>query len=381
MTTYSPYACSPVAIDVGPGLATYSVPKHLLRSPRWSTTESGGTLCLPGVSAPTGHTLVHYLYTGTYQTLEAKGEEAVVPAQTEFKQALWTFVFASAYELHDLERLAKEQIETHGSRMAFVELLDTSKQEFSKMTWCWFHDYLQARARKEFDLDYTIFTSEAFMESAGEGKLLKFMTCLLLEMFSEKLAQTMQTKESPCLDKARPRAVLNEVEKAAVNAHHYPCYQGEHQPDMCTASDETSFDSLDVSCEQADDMISLKSSEWNEVSPTPPELEPVPAPEADPPAESVSEPGPVLDSSPTKEAEYTDRKKEEEVEVQAPAVATTSAATSAANNFNWVERTLGNVDWGSFTAPTTRGKKKKGKKGKVRHLGYVMTYTRALTLA
>jgi hypothetical protein len=56
------------------------------------------------------------------------------------------FVLASAYELQDLEKLVKEQIEIHGSHMALVKVLDTVKEEFLKMTWCWFHEYLQARA-------------------------------------------------------------------------------------------------------------------------------------------------------------------------------------------------------------------------------------------
>ncbi|KAL5410249.1 hypothetical protein PMIN04_010708 [Paraphaeosphaeria minitans] len=180
MATYSPYAYSPVAIDVGPGFATFWAPKHLLRSPKWSTTDAGGTLCLPDVSAATGHTLVHYLYTGTYQTLEARGQDAVAPAHVKFEQALLTFVLASTYELQDLERLAKEQIEVYGSHMALVEVLNTVRKNFSKMAWSWFHKYLQARAEEQFDLDYTFFTSTAFVQSMGEGALQRFITSHLL---------------------------------------------------------------------------------------------------------------------------------------------------------------------------------------------------------
>jgi hypothetical protein len=87
MITYSPYAGSPVAIDCGLGLATYWVPKRLLRSPKWPTTDDEGILRLSDVSAATGHTLVHYLYTGTYQALEVKREDAASPAHIRFEQA------------------------------------------------------------------------------------------------------------------------------------------------------------------------------------------------------------------------------------------------------------------------------------------------------
>jgi hypothetical protein len=84
------------------------------------------------VSAAIGHTLVHYLYTGTYQTLEATVEGAVATAHINLKQALLTIVLASAYEIQSLERLVKEQIEIYGGRMSFVQVLDTVKEEFPK---------------------------------------------------------------------------------------------------------------------------------------------------------------------------------------------------------------------------------------------------------
>jgi hypothetical protein len=301
MTTCSPYACGPVAINCGLDLVTYWVPKHLLRSPRWSSTDAGGTLCLPGVSAATGHTLVHYLYTGTYQTLEAKGEDAMAPAHIELKQALLTFVLASAYELQDLESLAKEQIETYGSRMALVQVLGTVKEEFSKMTWCWFHEYLQVRADEQFELDFTIFKSKAFNESVGEGTLHRFMTSHLLERFSEELAHTLQRQGGYCLDKEKPDIVLEDVEDAAVKTHHRPCYHGGHQTGMCAASDDMSFEFPNVPCEGVDDVISLGNSVWDETDHSSSELEPMPPPEPQPEPVIEPEPTPTAEEKPAEE--------------------------------------------------------------------------------
>jgi flagellar biosynthesis GTPase FlhF len=78
-----------------------------------------------------------------------------------------------------------------------------------------------------------------------------------------------------------------------------------------------------------------------------------------------------------KEAEEEAERKRKEEEDAAAAAA---AATSAANDLSWAQPAPTNDDWGSFAAPAV-GKKKKGKKGKVRHLGYVMTSSRTLTLA
>jgi hypothetical protein len=153
------------------------------------------------VSAATGHTLVHYLYTGTYQALEAKGEAAASPAHIKFEQALLTFVLASAYELQDLEILAKQQIETYSSCMALIEILDTTRKEFSKLTRPWFHEYLQARTEEQFDLDYTFLTSTAFVESMGKGTLYRFMMSHLRQIFSKKLTHALLCRNSHRLGK------------------------------------------------------------------------------------------------------------------------------------------------------------------------------------
>jgi hypothetical protein len=373
MATRSPYACSPVVIDVGPGLATYWVPKHLLRSPRWSTTDAGGTLCLSGVSAATGHTLVHYLYTGTYQTLDAKMGDAVAPSHIKFKQALLTLVLASTYDLLDLERLAKEQIELYGSRMALVEVLDVVREELSKVTCSRLHQYVQTRAKEQFENDHTFFTSKAFIESVGDGALHRFTTCHLLELFSEKLTHTMQRQESRGLAREEPDALLDDFVDADVKTHH--CHR-EHQTGMCTANDDMSFEFPSVPCDGVNGVISLENSVCDGTPPTPPEPEPVAPPEPEPLEESEPKPVPESDSESDKEEEETERKKKEEDTAVAAA-----AATSATNDLSCAELAPRKEHWDSFAAITTIGGEKKGKKGKVCHLGYVVTYSRALTLA
>ncbi|KAH7093803.1 hypothetical protein FB567DRAFT_516101 [Paraphoma chrysanthemicola] len=302
--TISPYACKPVAIDCGPGLATYWVPEYLLRSLKWPSTEGEGTLCLPGVSAATGHTLVHYLYTGKYQALGAKEEGAVAPAHIEFEQALLTFILATAYDLSDLESLAKEQITKSGSCMTLAEVLNTARNEFPELAWSWFHEYLQARAKEQFDVDHTYFTRGAYINSVGVGPLHTFMACYLLETFSEKLTLTLQGRESHCLGEEIPEAVLNGVEEGAEQSHCCLHRHGGHRTGVCTGSDETSFEFLDAACdasrEDADAATSLESSAWDKITPTSSDTAPVPSPG----------PGPSAQAEPIIELKLKSTKKE-----------------------------------------------------------------------
>jgi hypothetical protein len=148
-----------------------------------------------------------------------------------------------------------------------------------------------------------------------------------LKTFSEKLTGTLQRRESCRLEEEKPYAVLGEIKGVPVNIYSCPYCYGGHQTGMHIGSDEMSFDFLNASCEDVDDVISLENSVCDEPSCSPPEPEP--------PVESVSEPGLVPEFSSTKEAEDTERRKEEEeVEEETPVAATVAAATSAANNLS-----------------------------------------------
>jgi hypothetical protein len=154
--------------------------------------------------------------------------------------------------LQDLEGLAKEQIEIYGSDMALVEILDTVRKEFSRMDSSWFHEYLQSRAQEQFDLDYTLFTSKAFIESLGKDTLYRFMTSHLLEIFSEKLTHTLHER--------KPVTALDEVESTDLGTHYYPCYPGGHETDRRTSSNGMSFEFPNAPRGDVDDVITLETS-------------------------------------------------------------------------------------------------------------------------
>lgn len=128
------------------------------------------------------------------------------------------------------------------------------------MPGCWFHEYLQARAKEQFDLDYTFFTSKAFSGSVGKGTLHRFMTSHLLEIFSNKLTHTLQRRGSRCQDMEEPGIALDEVEDAAVPTYHWPCCPGRHETDTPTAGDNFSLEFPNASCEDVDNVISLEDS-------------------------------------------------------------------------------------------------------------------------
>lgn len=67
---------------------------------------------LANVSQPAGHALMHFLYTRAYQCLRPNEPDMTKRRTFEFRTALESYVVARAYDLHDLEALAKKELQT-----------------------------------------------------------------------------------------------------------------------------------------------------------------------------------------------------------------------------------------------------------------------------
>lgn len=126
---YSPYTSYPVALRIGPEHRTYYVPQDLLQNlgSVASYRSFERDLHLPDVDESTGHVLVHYLYTGAYQTLDDMKMSLVEEANIEFKRAVLVYRAASKYSVLGLQQLAKHEIERFGAEMNIFEVVEAIK--------------------------------------------------------------------------------------------------------------------------------------------------------------------------------------------------------------------------------------------------------------
>ncbi|KAF2442245.1 hypothetical protein P171DRAFT_474679 [Karstenula rhodostoma CBS 690.94] len=217
-TPLSPYARNPITINVGPAPVpvTYYVPWHLLKSTNWSTVPAGGEISLPTMSVDTGHVLVHYLYTGAYQTLTSIIGIALQP-QLALKQALLVYKASVIYALDGLEQLARQQIEEHSASMDLNTILDIARSELPKKTEPsgWLQAYLKDKTQKAFEKDHTVFADDSFCASlCKKSKLNDYVMCHVVKLLSEKLTQALAEKGTIAheLDKfPHPQPVPEEV--------------------------------------------------------------------------------------------------------------------------------------------------------------------------
>lgn len=192
---HSPYTKTPVSIQFGAEETAYLVPPHFLPA-EWLESGVRERLGFPGIDAHTGHTIVHYLYKGSYETPRTSNS---VPRSKNsgLRAALWVFIATSNHGLYDLQQLATQEIEKHGSSLSLTKLLETIDDTFAFLDpHSWVHEYLRRKARVAFEQDHTVFSDTAFLQSLGNLALIKFMARCVVDLYSTKIARMMDREQS-----------------------------------------------------------------------------------------------------------------------------------------------------------------------------------------
>ncbi|KAK4183655.1 hypothetical protein QBC35DRAFT_91736 [Podospora australis] len=143
----SPYG-SPICTV--PFQSPLAVPRDILiKSPKLHAAFEDKLPELPLLSEDVGHVLVHYLHTGTYETLKPKPVDNLTQQLVELKTSIQAYAAARAYELPDLMKLAEAKIEKFGSGIPLPALLEVARDAHPTLNDNddWFLDFLRARIR------------------------------------------------------------------------------------------------------------------------------------------------------------------------------------------------------------------------------------------
>jgi len=163
---------------------------------------------LSDVDDDIGHTLVHFLYTGTYQTLKPSsvGSENVSGDILEYKRSLQVYSVAKTYGLGQLEHYARENMQRYGSEMCVTDMVAATQDidfesgdEDDAEGQTWSMKYLQEKLKAEFAKDEDIFVSEGFLKSLGNRPVVTRQLIKLMDgIYKEKIAQLKdQVKHLP----------------------------------------------------------------------------------------------------------------------------------------------------------------------------------------
>jgi hypothetical protein len=193
----SPYSTAPVAIYVGPEREPYYVASGLLQNPEWINTVSWNGIQLPDVDKNTGHVLVHFLCTGTYQTLDNIEVSPEEEARVEFKRAFSAFVMANTYKLATLQQLAMNKIKLYGMRMTMFDIVDAIDEDFSTFSdsTTEFEDYLTTKAKDAFQKDYNVFYDNGIFDRITNVALSKALANCVMVLYKDKITHMLQAEQ------------------------------------------------------------------------------------------------------------------------------------------------------------------------------------------
>jgi len=226
----SPYATSPVVLLFGSIRKRYHVPGSMVQKlenapdPGWA-----GEIWIRDVDADIGHVLIHFLHTGTYQTLNDRMAENGEPSsaeitRNEFQKAVLVLQAATTYGLPRLQELAQAEMQRQGRQMNLRSAISAIKEDLlvgSPHANAWLQDYILKKVQDVFKHTPDVFCDLAFFESIDSTSLAIILAQTVVTLFHEEMLRlrTLQSVSPSVTTKrnqGRDEGVLDDV-KISVN--------------------------------------------------------------------------------------------------------------------------------------------------------------------
>ena len=154
---------------------------------------------MPDVGEDIGHTLVHYLSTGTYHTLELHNLSEHAMKVAEYNRSVRLYCVTKKYGLSGLEQLSKHYAEIYNKEISLLELLDVAEEAFQSLLddEVWFTDCLKKKMTAAFEEDKSLFTKPIFLDHIGNVKRFdKALVKCIAEIYAEMDSPTQE----PCCE-------------------------------------------------------------------------------------------------------------------------------------------------------------------------------------
>lgn len=174
---YSPYISEVCLLRFGSANEPYTVLETFLQqhpgftASGWKgSAHSSRPIKLSEVDQDTGHTLVHYLYTGTYQTLKPTGVSLDALKINEYKRGVFAYCAGRRHGLPGLASLAKRKIKSLNEEISIFEFLDIASQAFQRLsrTDPWFSDFVQTRIKAVLEANEDLLADGDLLDRIGQ---------------------------------------------------------------------------------------------------------------------------------------------------------------------------------------------------------------------
>ncbi|KAJ5117768.1 hypothetical protein N7448_011400 [Penicillium atrosanguineum] len=147
----SPYELPKITICIGD--KKYGIPEsHVRNHSQLHNHIRHSKIKLSDVPEDIGHTLVHFLYSGTYETLNLPLSEDTSYVAREHLRSVLVYRASRQYNLTDLGIMARKYMKHYGEAMSVVEILRSTSKVFSKLPddENWLSEYVKEALQRSF---------------------------------------------------------------------------------------------------------------------------------------------------------------------------------------------------------------------------------------
>ncbi|KAJ5520690.1 hypothetical protein N7463_001143 [Penicillium fimorum] len=105
---------------------------------------------MPDIDEDVGHTVVHFLYTGGYETVSSPLDEGISDLAREYKRSVLVYHASRTWGLTDLEALAQQKMQHLDEELPILEILRVTRDVFSSLPAdeTWLPVYIQGNLQR-----------------------------------------------------------------------------------------------------------------------------------------------------------------------------------------------------------------------------------------
>lgn len=191
---HSPYEQSRIVV-VTVGHKNYSIPENCIHGQLLSQARASRNrrIILGDIDADIGHTILHFLYKGKYETIAyADIQPETDRIEIEYKRSVQVYYAARMYGLHGLDTLARNYIMVLSESLSIFQILRGVRLIFSKLPEDeeWFHNYLHSKLSSSFTKDETTFQlDEFYSEILDDPTLSKAVLKYIVQAFTTETSR------------------------------------------------------------------------------------------------------------------------------------------------------------------------------------------------
>ena len=147
-----------------------------------------------------GHTFIHYLYTGKYQTLGLGTVPEEARVATEFRRSVLAYCAARICGIEKLEELTKEKIEELSKELSIFNLQGVAEEVSSKLPkkGDWFSAQMNKWIKAALVSNDSLLQENGFLDIIGRSAVFdRAVVKSLTEMYGEQKAKHSTVEKAP----------------------------------------------------------------------------------------------------------------------------------------------------------------------------------------